>query len=143
MRVNLVAANLFIVILFCVPSSAQVRKQRTPTAPIATTFTPRQIAEKAARSLVLILTTDADGDPLSQGSGFFFQPDLVATNLHVLKRAWQAQIQLVSTGATYRITEVIGVDIRHDICVLRINGPSAPALSLNTSRQDAVGDDII
>jgi len=139
---NLVAASLFVLTLICIPASSQVRKQKPPTAPLTQALTPRQIAERATNSLVIVLTTDTDGEPFAQGSGFFFKPGLVATNLHVLKRAWQGEIELVSTGVRYRISDVIAVDRTHDICVLKIEGVSAPPLSLNTSRQDAVGDDI-
>jgi len=94
------------------------------------------------RSLVLISTTDIHAAPLARGSGFFFKPNLVATNLHVLTGASRGEIEIVGAGLRYRISEIVGVDRTHDVCVLKIDGVSAPALSLSTSRQDAVGDDI-
>jgi hypothetical protein len=47
--------------------------------------TPELVA-KIKKSLVTIVTQDGGGNNISQGSGFFVTPRLVATNLHVLKR---------------------------------------------------------
>lgn len=141
-RINRFATSVFIVTFSCALSSGQVRKQRSPSRTATPSLTARQIAQKATRSLVLVLTKDSDGESIAQGSGFFFKPDLVVTNLHVLKRAAQGEIELVNSGVRHKISEVVAVDLKHDICVLKINGVLAPTLSLNGSRQDNVGDDV-
>ncbi len=46
------------------------------------------------------------------------------------------------TGKSYEVSEILGVDLSHDVCVFRVIQESTSALSLNMSRQDAVGDDI-
>lgn len=80
--------------------------------------------------------------PFSQGSGFFFKPNLIATSLHVLRRASEASVELLATGKKHQILQVVGVDVRHDICVLRIETGTSPALSLSSSGNPHVGDEI-
>jgi hypothetical protein len=138
------------------------RKRIETVAKIATqqTLTPRQIAERVSKSAVLIVTQDADGEPLAQGSGFFYsvpvssfvgnsnsqmevgKTNLVATNLHVFKRAWQGYIKTPGDGATYKIKQIVGIDLVHDLCVLEVQGISNLPLMLGNSNQVAVGDDI-
>jgi len=65
--------------------------------------TPREIAQLAFASVVLIALADANGQPLSLGSGFFVKGDIVATNLHVLE------------GASSGYAKIIGQNAKHDI----------------------------
>ena len=57
---------------------------------------PQQIAKKALTSTVLLVMEDANGQPLSLGSGFFIRSGQVATNLHVVKGASRGYAKLVS-----------------------------------------------
>lgn len=96
-------------------------KRRNPQPSTATqrhALAPREIAAKVSRSLVLIVTQDKDGQPLSSGSGFFyntraahdprlppgveFVPEEIATSLHVFKRASQGYVKLLGEGVSYR-----------------------------------------
>ena len=52
---------------------------------VATAQTPQQIAQKAFQSTVLLVMEDANGQPLSLGSGFFVGDGQIATNLHVVE----------------------------------------------------------
>lgn len=154
---------LILMTLFFSDFSANGQNKRRQNQPVEKSnsqipLTPRQIAEKVSKSVVLIVTQDADGEPLAQGSGFFYgvptsanksngqfadgKTNLVATNLHVFKRAWQGYIKTLNNGATYKIKQIVGVDLIHDLCVLEIQGISNLALTLGNSDQIAVGDDI-
>jgi S1-C subfamily serine protease len=84
-------------------------------------LTARQIASKALRSVVLIVTTDEEGNPIGQGSGFVFRSGLVVTNLHVFTRATKAVIKSIANGKSYTALEVLGMSLKHDLCVIRIN----------------------
>jgi S1-C subfamily serine protease len=96
-------------------SATQV--QRKP--PLAT----RELAAQVRKSLVVVLTQDREGNLIAQGSGFFFKPGFVATNLHVLKRASQGYVKSLSDGVSYKISSVVGFDLKHDICVLKRHSP--------------------
>jgi len=158
-------SHLILIILFLSSFSTNGQNKRQRTQPIDKTptqsfLTPRQIAEKVSKSVVLVVTQDADGEPLAQGSGFFYsvsgllstnksnaqlvtgKTNLVATNLHVFKRAWQGYIKTLNDGATYKIKQIVGIDLLRDLCVLEIQGISSLPLVLGNSNEIAVSDDI-
>ena len=62
---------------------------------VTTAQTPQQMAQKAFRSTVLLVMEDANGQPLSLGSGFFVRSDQIATNLHVVEGAARGYAKLV------------------------------------------------
>jgi S1-C subfamily serine protease len=95
-------------------------------------FATRELAAQVRKSLVVILIQDDAGNPIAQGSGFFFEPrffkpGFVATNLHVLKRASQAYVKSLSDGVSYKVRGVAGFDLKHDICVLFLSGAGDPS----------------
>ncbi len=53
----------------------------------AHTQTVQQIAKNAFASTVLLVMEDANGQPLSLGSGFFVGDGQIASNLHVVEGA--------------------------------------------------------
>lgn len=57
----------------------------------------RMVAKKVLPSVVMISTYDARGRPVALGSGFFVKSDVVATNLHVIEGAADADIKLVGS----------------------------------------------
>src|ERR1039458_9275939 len=74
--------------LFDQTSNEQTTKSLAPIRQ-KPTLTTRELAKRVQRSLVLIVTQDREGNDVALGSGFFIKPNLVATNLHVMKRASQ------------------------------------------------------
>jgi len=108
----------------------------------ASVLTTSEIAARVKRSLVVVVTQDPDGNAVAQGSGFFIAPNLVATNLHVMKRASQGYVKSVSEDVTYKITEVQAFSLKRDICVLYL--ADAKGRPLPSSKDDAVvGEDIL
>src|SRR5271154_3551206 len=60
-----------------------------------------EVARAVSPSVVLIVTSDKNGNPLAEGSGFVVDPNgLIATNLHVIKGAYSASVTLAN-GDTY------------------------------------------
>lgn len=142
--------------------------------PSAKPLTPRQIVDRVLPSVVLIVAQDENGEPLGQGSGFFYESGepnpgepsptretsltspydaivaaavrkgsgLVATNLHVFTRASQAYVKVLGSGITYKVTEVVGIDMRRDLCVIRVDDNSTLPLSLSRSSKPSVGDEV-
>ena len=102
----------------------------------------RELAAKVRKSLVVVLTQDHEGNVIAQGSGFFFRPGFIATNLHVLKRASQGYVKSLSDGVSYKISSVVGFDLKHDICVLKLSEAGGAPLPLSTV-DVAVGDDVL
>ena len=119
-------------------AAAQPATQGQRKQPLAT----RELVAQVRKSLVVVLTQDHEGNVIAQGSGFFFKPGLIATNLHVLKRASQGYVKSLSDGVSYKISSVVGFDIKHDICVLKLSEAGGAPLPLSTV-DVAVGDDIL
>ena len=85
---------------------------------------------------------DANGQPLSLGSGFFVGDGVVATNLHVVRGASAGQAKLVGQNKTYAFNNLVAVDADADLVLLKASGVEAPSLRLDDSNDLAVGDAI-
>ena len=103
---------------------------------------PQQIAQKALASTVLLVMEDANGQPLSLGSGFFIHNGQVATNLHVVKGASRGYAKLVSQKTKYNIEGITAVDAERDLIILKISVPGAQIISLGDSDTVQVGSPI-
>lgn len=139
----------------------QVQTSRVRQWPV---LSPREIAAKISNSLVLIVTQDKEGEQVASGSGFFyntratndplskisphlppgvvFADEEIVTSLHVFKRASQGYVKVLGEGVTYKITEIVAIDMQHDLCVFRASGASARPLTVVTGTKLAVGDDV-
>ena len=100
---------------------------------------PQQIAKKALVSTVLLVMEDANGQPLSLGSGFFIRNGQVATNLHVVKGASRGYAKLVGQKTKYDIEGITAVDAKRDLVILKISVPGAQIISLGDSDMVQVG----
>lgn len=100
---------------------------------------PQQIAKKALASTVLLVMEDANGQPLSLGSGFFVRSGQVATNLHVVKGASRGYAKLVSQKTKHNIEGITAVDAERDLVILKISVPGVQIISLGDSNTIQVG----
>jgi len=98
------------------------------------------LAQNTFPSVVLLLMQDADGQPVSLGSGFFVGDGLIATNVHVVRGASAGQARRVGLAQTYAVNNLVAVDASADLAVLKIPGFAAPPLRLGQSEDVAVGD---
>ena len=103
---------------------------------------PQQIAKKALAFTVLLVMEDANGQPLSLGSGFFVRNGQVATNLHVVKGASRGYAKLVSQKTKYDIEGITAVDAERDLVILKISVPGAQVISLGDSDTLQIGSPI-
>jgi len=115
--------------------------QTRPSRTTPKVLSARQIVERVMPSVVLVVTQDEQGETIAQGSGFVYKQGLVATNLHVFKRASRAFVRVVGGNVNYKITEVVGIDIRNDLCVIRIEEKSMVPLTISLNRP-AIGDEV-
>lgn len=100
----------------------------------------RDIAQRTFPSVVLLLMEDAQGQPNSLGSGFFVRPNVVATNLHVVRGTTRGTARIVGSSQRLSISGIVALDSVADLALLQVSGATAPALSLGDSRGLAVGD---
>lgn len=109
---------------------------------VANAQSPQQIAKKALASTVLLVMEDANGQPLSLGSGFFVRNGQVATNLHVVKGASRGYAKLVNQKTKYDIEGITAIDAERDLVILKISVPGAQVISLGDSDTVEVGSPI-
>lgn len=108
--------------------------------------TPAQTAQEIARdafsSTVLLVMEDANGQPLSLGSGFFVRDGEVATNLHVVEGAAKGYAKIIGQKKKYDIEGIIAVDPLRDLVVLKISGARSAAIALGNSETVEVGETV-
>lgn len=110
-----------------------------PTVPAQTV---PQLAQKTFPSVVMIVTSDANGQPLALGSGFSVGDGVIATNMHVIEGASAAHAKVIGRRETYTVGGLISTDAVADLALLKINGLNAPPLQLGDSKQVVVGDQV-
>lgn len=108
----------------------------------AHTQSAQEIARKAFGSIVLLVMEDANGQPLSLGSGFFVRYDEIASNLHVVEGATKGYAKLVGQKAKYDIEGITAVDSERDLVVLKISAAGAQPLYIGSSDAVQVGESV-
>ncbi len=108
----------------------------------ARTQTPQQIAKKAFRSTVLLVMEDAEGQPLSFGSGFFIGDGQIATNFHVVEGAASGHAKLVGKEAKFNIEGWTAIDAQRDLIILKVPTFGPEVISLGNSDLTEVGETV-
>src|SRR6202008_670486 len=99
-----------------------------------------EIYKAAGPSVVLIETYGDDGKVSGSGSGFLVSADgKILTNFHVVVHTKRATVRLANEDA-YDSVEVLDVDKRKDIVLLKIKTVDLPCLKLGHSNSAQVGD---
>ena len=116
--------------------------QQESTEQVTTPLTPEQIAKRALASTVLIVMEDANGKPLSSGSGFFIGRGLIATNFHVVEKGTRGTFKQVGKDKWYNIKDTIKMDKQRDLAILKVSDTGAPALPLGNSDKVQIGQSV-
>jgi len=86
--------------------------------------------KSASPSVVLIEVYNSKGEVSGKGSGFLVSAEgAILTNFHVVEHTKQATVRLANDDA-YDTVEVIEVDKRKDIALIKIKGFGLPFLKL-------------
>jgi len=109
---------------------------------VATAQTPQQIAQKAFRSTVLLVMEDANGEPLSLGSGFFVGDGQIATNLHVVEGAARGYAKPVGKEAKFNIEGYTAIDAQRDLIILKVPTFGPEIILLGNSDLVEVGENV-
>ena len=122
-------------------------------APQAEAQTARELAQSVFPSVVSLVmssglqSTRSGGflivrEPRKLGSGFFVREDVVATNAHVIQGATRGFVKFIGQEAQHEIVGVVGIDIQHDLALVKISHMKARPLPLGDPAQVAVGEQI-
>jgi tetratricopeptide (TPR) repeat protein len=91
------------------------------------------LARRARLAVGVLVTLDADGKPLSQGTAFFVRPDGVAlTCHHVLEDAVSALVRM-ENGAHFPVEGRLAGDPVRDLALFKVAGKDLPTLPLGDS----------
>ena len=125
-----IRTGVILLLLFC----GGIHKAYPQTAP--------QIAKNAFGSTVLLVMEDANGQPLGLGSGFFVQPNQIATNLHVVAGASRGYAKRVGQKTKYDIEGITAIDAKRDLVILKVTAFGTRALALGDSDIVLVGETV-
>ena len=89
-----------------------------------------ELVRRVKPSVVAVVTFDAKGAQLSQGSGFFIATDRIVTNRHVLEGAYRAEIHLTDNKEGFPVKGLLSVDGAGDIVLLQASVPVQWAVPL-------------
>jgi S1-C subfamily serine protease len=132
-----------LVLALVAPALTQTRRRPRSTTDSQKSLTPREIAERAYSSVVVLLTEDSAGKPAALGSGFFVRDDVIATNHHVIQHASRVYAKIIGQNRRFEIVGTVGIDEEGDLALLKIGSKSnAHPLRLADANQVAVGDEI-
>ncbi len=96
------------------------------------------LAQIALESTVFLLTADRNNQPLSIGSGFFVQEDLIVTNLHVIHGARKCSAKLVGQDKMYEIEGYSAINPENDLIILKVKNVDDQVIPLNLGNSDSV-----
>jgi S1-C subfamily serine protease len=107
-----------------------------------TAYTAGAIYKQALPSVVSIEAYNDKGEAEWEGTGFIVATDgKLLTNYHVIRNSKQATVRL-SNGDAYDTVEVMDVDERKDIALLKIKAVDLPALRVGVSSASQIGDPV-
>ncbi|HLG15264.1 MAG TPA: trypsin-like peptidase domain-containing protein [Blastocatellia bacterium] len=109
---------------------------------LAPAQTGREVARYALSSVVVIVAEKAKGKAVALGSGFFVGDGVIVTNYHVIKGASRLRAKIVGQKSLYPINQVLIIDVKKDLALVRVAGVRASALSLGDDSRVATGDEI-
>jgi serine protease Do len=95
-----------------------------------------QVFERVNPSIWRVMTLDAEGKPLGQGSGVVIAPNTMVTNCHVLAKA--RRVNVVKDSMTLSASLQM-YDPERDLCQLNVDKLVAPAVSRATEAQLRIG----
>lgn len=108
----------------------------------ADTLTPQEIAKRALDATVLLVMKDSNGHVLGTGSGFFVQPNQIATNYHVIEGAAAGTAKRVGKEIVYTIEGLTAMNEEYDLALLRVSALDVQPLPLGDSEAVKIGDAI-
>jgi len=130
----MIARLLFLICLVAGVAAAQTAPPRKDIPAIA----------KAANGVIVsIITSNTDGHPVAQGSGFLVSKDgRIVTNYHVIRDASSAVVKLPD-GAFYDVDGVVAFDKARDLAVIKAHGQNFRTVTLGDSDRIQVGEEVV
>lgn len=111
--------------------------------PVAHAGPLQDLAAKSKPSVVLLQISDASGQKIGSGTGFFVSADgRIVTNHHVIDGAAKVTASLAD-GRKIDASGYLAIDPEKDLAVVKIPGEGYPALTLGESKSLRMGDEVV
>jgi S1-C subfamily serine protease len=118
---------------------AQSKRRRAALSQLSA----KQIAKKVLPSVVLVVVDCNDGRTFTQGSGFFVDRGLIATNKHVVECGQRGFVKFVGQDKVYPIVaQWLAPDASLDLALLKVEGVIVPALPLSNDQNVSIADTV-
>ena len=104
-------------------------------------MTPGQVYAKNVDAVVAVKSYVQSSGEQGVGSGFVISADgYVVTNYHVIEKA--SRIEVIPHGGEAMKAKVVGADSSNDVALLKVEGTDMPFVTLGSSDQLLVGDQV-
>ena len=130
--------------LFAMTTNAGGEQKKDAKVPAPTkAFTVEELAEKAKKSICVILHTGRQGKQAGLGTGFVVDEDgLIATNFHVIGEGRPITVQMAD-GKKHEVVAIHASDRHVDLAVLRVKATGLTAIPLGDSEKMKTGQAIV
>ena len=110
----------------------------------------KEVFAEVARSVVVVLALDSNGETSAQGSGVVVGKNEVATNCHVIEDAAKIVVRQAlesDIGQSYRMdAAILARDDERDLCLLFVGElsepPAAPIVKMGAAKALSIGEEI-
>ena len=100
-----------------------------------------KIFKENNKAVVVIVTYDKEGNPISQGSGFIVRKDgAIVTNYHVISNA--EDIKIKAGDKVLEVEGLLHIDKENDIVILKATAKELPIVKLGDIDKTEVGENI-
>ncbi len=100
-----------------------------------------KIFKDNSKSVVVVVTYNEKGEPISQGSGFIVRSDgAVVTNYHVISKA--KDIKIKAGGKILDVEGLIYSDKENDLVILKAKGEKLPVVKLGDIAKANIGEKV-
>ena len=100
-----------------------------------------RIYKENSPAVVVVVSINSEGKPVSQGSGFLVREDgVIVTNYHVVSMASDIKIKI-----GYKVRNIEGllhVDPENDIAIIKVEGKDYPKVRLGDANKVQIGEKI-
>src|SRR4030067_828628 len=100
-----------------------------------------KIFKENSKAVVVVVTYDEKGEPISQGSGFIVRADgAIVTNYHVISNA--KDIKVKAGNKVLEVDGLIHTDKENDLVILKVKGDNLPTVKLGAIAKVSIGEKV-
>jgi tetratricopeptide (TPR) repeat protein len=100
-----------------------------------------KIFKENSKAVVVVVTLNEKGEPISQGRGFVVRPDgAVVTNYHVISNAKDIKVKI--GNKVLNVEGLIYTDKENDLVILKVKGEKLPTVALGDFAKANIGEKV-